>query len=207
MSEPPQPRSDVQMDSEMSDAPVAPWPARAFINLAMPDPPIPDSPDSPDEQQAPTPQPSIIRPGEQGSDYPLPRRREMAFLKQTVLHPIYKYYELLALDISPLTDISTKVIAFSSPPTTSAEDLEIWFQRLEAMFDLVPQISCETKIFTMIGATAAVLATDLLRFFLRLRNSMPLETQAYDRFKAGEECSGLGATSNTTIGIVETCAI
>ncbi|XP_076825813.1 uncharacterized protein LOC143471272 [Clavelina lepadiformis] len=159
MSEPPEPISDVQMDSETPDAPVAPWPARSFINLAMPDPPIPDSPDSPDEQQATAPQPSNIRPGEQGSDYPLPGRREMAFLKQTVL-------------------------AFSSPPTTSAEDLELWFQRLEAMFDLVPQISFETKIFTMIGATAAVQSTDLLRFFLRLRNTVPIGTQAYEQFKS-----------------------
>ncbi|CAK8683296.1 unnamed protein product [Clavelina lepadiformis] len=153
----------------------------------MPDPPIPDSPDSPDEQQATAPQPSNIRPGEQGSDYPLPGRREMAFLKQTVLHPVYKYYEILSPEISHLTkhsDISPKVLAFSSPPTTSAEDLELWFQRLEAMFDLVPQISFETKIFTMIGATAAVQSTDLLRFFLRLRNTVPIGTQAYEQFKS-----------------------
>ncbi|CAK8689289.1 unnamed protein product [Clavelina lepadiformis] len=156
-------------------------------SLAMHDPPIPDSPDSPDEQPAPAPQPSIIRPGEQGSDYPLPGRREMAFLKQTVLHPVYKYYEILSPEISHLTkhsDISPKVLAFSSPPTTSAEDLELWFQRLEAMFDLVPQISFETKIFTMIGATAAVQSTDLLRFFLRLRNTVPIGTQAYEQFKS-----------------------
>ncbi|CAK8672630.1 unnamed protein product [Clavelina lepadiformis] len=179
MSKFPESKPDYQMDTTTSDTP-----AGLSIDIAMPDPPIPDSPDSPDEQPAPAPQPSTIRPGEQGSDYPLPRRREMAFLKQTVLHPIYRYYEILASDISPLTDISTKVIAFSSPPTTSAEDLEIWFQRLEAMFDLVPQISCETKIFTMIGATAAALATDLLRFFLRLRNTAPLGTQAYEQFKS-----------------------
>ncbi|CAK8671296.1 unnamed protein product [Clavelina lepadiformis] len=187
MSEHPEPRSDVQMDSETSDAPVATWPARSFINLAMPDPPIPDSPDSPDEQPAPAPQPSTIRPGEQGSDFLLPGRREMAFLKRTVLHPIYTYYEILAPDISILTkhsDFSVNVLAFPSPPNTSAEDLELWFQRLETMFDLVPQISCETKIFTMIGATAAVQSTDLLRFFLRLRNTTPLGTQAYEQFKS-----------------------
>ncbi|CAK8678735.1 unnamed protein product [Clavelina lepadiformis] len=169
MSKFPESTPDYQMDTTTSDTP-----AGLSIDIAMPDPPIPDSPDSPDEQPAPAPQPSTIRPGEQGSDYLLPGRREMAFLKQTVLHPIYQYYEILAPDISHLTkhsDISTKVLAFSSPPTTSAEDLELWFQRLEAMFNLVPQISCETKIFTMIGATAAVQSTDLLRYRVDLQET------------------------------------
>ena len=161
------------MDSTTSDTPAA-----LSIDVAMPDPPIPDSPDSPDEQPAPAPQPSIIRPGEQGSSYPLPGRRELAFLKQTVLHPIYKYYEIWRPDISP------KVLTFPSPPTTSTEDLVLWFQRLEAMFELVPQIDCETKIFTMIEATAAVQSTDLLRFLGRLRDTMPLGTQAYEQFKS-----------------------
>ncbi|CAK8673873.1 unnamed protein product [Clavelina lepadiformis] len=182
MSKFPEPTPDFQMDTTTSDTSAA-----SSIDFAMPEQPIPDSPDSPDEQPVPAPQPSTIRPGEKGSDYLLPGRREMAFLKQTVLHPIYTYYEILASDISHLTkhsDISVKVIKFPSPPTTSAEELELWFQRLETMFDLVPQISCETKFFTMIGATAAAQATDLLRFFLRLRNATPIGTQAYELFKS-----------------------
>ncbi|CAK8686791.1 unnamed protein product [Clavelina lepadiformis] len=46
---------------------------------------------------------------------------------------------------------------------TTAEDLRLWFQRLEAMFELVPQADCETRIFTMIAAKPAVHSTDLLR--------------------------------------------
>ncbi|CAK8674282.1 unnamed protein product [Clavelina lepadiformis] len=72
----PESTPDFQIDNTTPDPPAVPSPS-----ATMPDAPIPDSADSPDEQSAPAPQLSIIRPGEQGSSYLLPRRADLAVWK------------------------------------------------------------------------------------------------------------------------------
>ncbi|XP_076799804.1 uncharacterized protein LOC143444896 [Clavelina lepadiformis] len=116
----------------------------------------------------PKPQLPIIRPGEQGSSSFMPRRADLADWQRTVLRPVHKQFQLYG------KDISVPILAFPAPPTTSAEDLLLWFQRLEETFQLVPQFHLVEKIFTMIAATSAVHLAHLLQFIDEMMNDETL---------------------------------
>ncbi|CAK8686593.1 unnamed protein product [Clavelina lepadiformis] len=107
----------------------------------------------------------------------MPRRADLADWQRTVLRPVHKQFQLYG------KDISVPILAFPAPPTTSAEDLLLWFQRLEETFQLVPQFHLVGKIFTMIAATSAVHLAHLLQFFDEMAGGIPDETLQYEQFK------------------------
>ncbi|CAK8689415.1 unnamed protein product [Clavelina lepadiformis] len=169
MSVVPDSSADVQIDDITSVTAAVPLPSRTFIDLT-----IPDSPDSPVQQSSPAPHVPIVRPGEQGSLALMPRRADLADMQGTVFQPVHKQFQPYR------TNITVPILAFPAPPTTSAEDLLLWFQRLEETFQLVPDFHLWRKIFTMIAATPAVHLDPLMQY---MADRMTDKTLQYEQFK------------------------
>ncbi|CAK8678473.1 unnamed protein product [Clavelina lepadiformis] len=135
---------------------------------------IPDSPDSPVQQSSPAPYVPIIRPGEQGALAPMPRRADRADIQATVLQPVHRQFRPFK------TTVTMPTLAVPAPPTTSAEDLLLWFQQLDELSQLVPHFDLMSKILTMVAATPAFHMAPLLKY---ISNRVKDETLEYEQFK------------------------
>ncbi|CAK8682974.1 unnamed protein product [Clavelina lepadiformis] len=162
----------VHIDDITSNTAAGSLPSVTFVDLTLP-----DSPDSPVQLSSPVPHGRIVRPGEQGSLAPLTKRAVLAGLQQTVLRPIYRQYRVWG------PDITVPILALPAQPTNSADDLFLWFQRMEEIFELVPQLESVTKIFSMIAATPAVHSVNLLETLNDKAGRISDKLLLYDQFK------------------------
>ena len=71
-------------------------------------------------------------------------------------------------------------LAVPAPPTTSAEDLLLWFQQLDELFQLVPDFEFMSKILTMVAATPAFHMAPLMKY---ISNGVKDKTLEYEQFK------------------------
>ena len=85
-------------------------------------------------------------------------------------------------------DITVPILALPAQPTNSADDLFLWFQRMEEIFELVPQLEFVTKIFSnFFKAQLAAFTRTVDKDFNVLEelfdfNSMKATTRAIDIF-------------------------
>ncbi|CAK8692059.1 unnamed protein product [Clavelina lepadiformis] len=135
---------------------------------------IPASPDSPVQQSSPAPCVPIIRPGEQCALAPMPQSADLADIQATVLQPVHRLFRPFK------TTVTMPTLAVPSPPTTSAEDLLLWFQQLDELFELVPDFHLGSKILTMVAATPAFHMAPLLK---HISDRDKDETLEYEQFK------------------------
>ncbi|CAK8687626.1 unnamed protein product [Clavelina lepadiformis] len=187
---------------------------------------IPDSPDSPVQQSSPAPYVPIVRPGEQGAPAPMPQSADLADIQATVLQPVHRLFRPFK------TTVTMPTLAVPAPPTTSAEDLLLWFQQLDELFQLVPDFEFMSKILTMVAATPAFHMAPLMKY---ISNGVTDKTLEYEQFKqflharfclcllaiatfstlhvnchlfpsvAGEECGGLARFCKILTSFVEMC--
>ncbi|CAK8689892.1 unnamed protein product [Clavelina lepadiformis] len=135
---------------------------------------IPDSPDSPVQQSSPAPYVPIVRPGEQGAPAPMPQSADLAEIQATVLQPVHRLFRPFK------TTVTMPTLAVPAPPTTSAEDLLLWFQQLDELFQLVPDFEFMSKILTMVAATPAFHMAPLMKY---ISNGVKDKTLEYEQFK------------------------